>query len=454
MSGENILVVDDEAEVRSLVSGVLGDEGYKTHMAATDQEAFQVIKNTPPDLVLLDLWIGDDGAAGIKILGKIRKMFHEIPVVIMSGHGTIDVAVQAIQNGAVDFIEKPFVIERLLLTVRQGLELQKLRRENSTLRDRKLNVDILSIGKSPFTQSIGGTIEKMAASNCRVFMKCSPGLCADVIALGIHKKSPRRDRPFMAVNCISDEAEDFEAELFGRERAAGYLEKANFGTILLEEVTKLSKSCQRKLLQFLQNNSYSLGNRIVAADVRIICTSGDDVDDLLATERFSQELFYRLNIVGLNITPLKDRREDILPLVNHYLANSEVLFGLKTRKINDEATAILQSYDWPGNIYQLKNVVECSLLNSIDKSEIVRESLPPELTSKQSEKFESLTGGMLISKSIREAKELFEADYLRAQVNRFSGNISKTAKFVGMERSALHRKLNALGIHEKRLKNE
>ncbi|MDR3187194.1 MAG: sigma-54 dependent transcriptional regulator [Holosporaceae bacterium] len=451
MSSENILIIDDEEEVRSLMSDVLADEGYATHLAANEAEAVAVLKKSALDLVFLDLWMGDDESAGIKILGKIRKTYPEIPVIIISGHGTIDVAVQVIQNGAADFIEKPFVIERLLLTTKQALELRSLQKENAALRNNnKLDMEVFSVGSSIFTLSIKSTVEKIAPSNGRVFIKSQVGIGADAVAFLIHKKSQRRDGPFVYLNCIADNEENFEAELFGGEKFYGFIEKANSGTLFLEEITRLSKDCQRKLLQFLHEGKYAAGSRMVYSDFRVMCSSNDDMEEFLASGKFSQELYIRLNIINLHIPPLKDRREDIIPLAEYYISNSWSFFGLKPKKISPDAVAILQSYDWPGNIHQLKNVMECSLINSAHKNEIDRDSLPPELISSPGDKFDSLNVAKLVSLPLRKAKECFESDYLRAQVIRFSGNISQTAWFVGMERSALHRKLKTLGIHPDR----
>ncbi|MDR2723831.1 MAG: sigma-54 dependent transcriptional regulator [Holosporaceae bacterium] len=446
MSSETILIIDDEAEVRTLMSDVLADYGYDTKSAENEQSALSIIRSSPPDLIFLDLWIEDDESAGLKILEKLRKMHLEIPVIIISGHGTIEVAVQAIQRGAHDFLEKPFVIDRLLLTCKQALDIYKLRKEVSALKSNRLDAGLFSVGKSGFATTIQLTLDKIAPVNSRVFIKSKVGIGADALAFEIHKQSNRRDSPFIHINCFSDEKKDFSAELFGTEKSYGYIEKANTGTLFLEDITRLSKICQIKLLQFLQDGVCLIGNRKMRSDVRVICSSNDDVDMLLTFSKFNQELFYRLNIICIDIPSLKDRREDIIPLINYYLSNSESIFGLKAKSFAEDAWAILQTYDWPGNIYQLKNVVESSLINSIKFNEVNKDSLPPGLTSSTREKFTILDAAKLISMQIRKAKECFEVDYLRAQIDRFSGNISRTAEFIGMERSALHRKLKVLGI--------
>lgn len=445
-----ILIVDDEAEVRNLVSDVLTDEGYKTFLAADEQEAVSFLKNDQPNLVFLDLWIGSDESAGIKILDKIKKLYPDIPVVIISGHGTIDVAVQAIQNGAFDFIEKPFVIDRLLLTCKRALELCKLRIENSALKSDRLDTSVFSVGQSKFALSIRKTIEKIAPTNSRIFIKTHVGMGVDALAFDIHKNSQRASKSFVHVNCSTDNKEKLEDELFGTEKSYGSIEKANCGTLFLEEITELSKNCQRKLLQFLQDERYTVGNRKVYSDVRIIASSTQNIDELLQIGEFSPELFYRLDIMSIDIPSIKKRHEDILPIINYYLSSAESFFGIKSKDFTEDALAILQAYDWPGNIHQIKNIVESSLINSANQNVIDKDSLPPELTSSTKEKLSSLDIANFIALPLKEAKDRFETDYLVAQITRFSGNVSKTANFIGMERSALHRKLRILGIQPSR----
>jgi two-component system nitrogen regulation response regulator NtrX len=450
MNDETVLIVDDEAEVRSLMAGALSDEGYKTILAKDEREAVAAIKNSPPDLAFLDLWIGDDESAGLKILEKIQRIRPDIPIVMISGHGTIDVAVQAIRNGAFDFVEKPFVIDRLLLTCRQALEMRRLKKENRALKLNKFDAEIFSVGASQFALSIRSSLDKIASANSRVFIKSKVGIGADALAYEIHKKSVRKDFPFVCVNCSRDNEKGFDEELFGSEKSYGHIEKANGGTLFLEDIAKLSANSQAKLLQLLQGDFYLVGQRKARSDARIVCSSNEDIDPSFS--KFSQELFYRLNVISVEIPPLKDRREDIIPIANYYLSNSEAVFGLKSKKFADDALAILQAFDWPGNAYQLKNAVESSLIRSIKSKEIDKSSLPPELTSSAKEKFASLNVAKLISLPIKEAKEFFESDYLRAQLERFSGSVSKTAKFIGMERSALHRKLKTLGVASERVK--
>ncbi len=445
----NILIMDDDAEVRSLISDILSDEGYATYPVSNETEAFSNLRKMEFDLIFLDLWIEEDESAGLKILDKIKNQYAGIPVIIISGHGTIDVAVSAIQNGAFDFIEKPFAIDRLLLTTNQAIEMYHLRKENLKLKSQKVDLDVISIGKSQFAMSLKSTLDKTAQTNGRVFIETYPGMGVENIALYIHRQSSRKDYPFIHFNCSSDDKDKIEMELFGQDRTPGYLEKANFGTLFLDNVTELSRDCQRRLLQYIQEGRIYIENRgNIYIDTRIICSHNANLD----MRNFNQNLFYRLDIVNIKIPELKDRREDILPLVDYYIQNSDSFFGLKSKLFTDECRAILQTYEWPGNVYQVKSIVENSLINALENTQITKEDLPAELTTSTREKFASLDISKLIALPLREARSAFETDYLNAQIERFSGNISKTAEFVGMERSALHRKLKALEV--KRSKNK
>lgn len=447
--GSKILVIDDDHEVRSLISGVLSDEGYVVNEAKNETEALSQVRKNAPDLVFLDLWIDQDESGGLKILEKIKQINYDIPIVIISGHGTIDVAMNAVRLGAFDFMEKPFVVDRLLLTCERALENSKLKNEVTFLKNEKTYSDVFAVGDSSFATSIMQTIEKLAASNSRIFINCSAGLCADSIAYKIHRISPRQDQNFISVNCISDDPEKFEAELFGTEKSYGYIEKAAGGTLFLEEVHYLPKSTQRKLLMLLQSGKFPRGSRTVCSDMRLICSAKVlQLGDFIRDGKFSEELLYRIKISEINVPDIKLRREDIIPIVRYYLEGSETFFGMKSREFTTEAISILQAYDWPGNIYQIKNVVESSLINARneDSEFITEQCLPSDLISDTREKFEHLNVAKLISLPLREAKDCFESDYLRAQVQKFSGNISQTATFIGMERSALHRKLKTLNV--------
>lgn len=445
---EKILIIDDDAEVRSLVSGVLSDEGYQTHTASNEQESISAIKSCMPDLIFLDLWIGSDESGGFKILSKIKNINADIPVVVISGHGTIDIAMKAMKKGAFDFLEKPFVIDRLLLTCSHALEFCKLRRENRFLQSDRINPEIFSAGTSLFASSIKTVISKVAASNCRVFLSGPVGSGLDSIAYRIHKESAQKDRNFVCVSC--SESDSFADDFFGTDKFYGYVEKARGGTIFLENVNLLSSDTQRKLLMLIQNDRIPLRSRTVFLDSRIISsiTISKNITEVEQLSKFSQELLYRLKISTINVPSLADRREDIIPIIDWYISEAKKLFGLNSKPFTSKALAILQAYDWPGNIQQVKNTVENALINatSLNKLEIDEEALPSEITAGTQKKCQSVNIAEFIGLSLKEAKEHFEYEYLKAQIERFSGNISKTADFIGMERSALHRKLKALDV--------
>lgn len=447
-----ILIIDDDPEVRSLISGVLSDEGYQTFTASNEQESIAAVKSCMPDLIFLDLWIGNDESGGFKILSRLKNINIDIPVVVISGHGTIDIAMKAMRKGAFDFLEKPFVIDRLLLTCSHTLEFCKLRRENSFLVGDRICPEIFSVGNSLFAGSIKAVIDRISASGCRVFLSGPVGSGLDSIAYRIHQKSAYKDRNFVCINC--SDSETFADDFFGTDKFYGYVEKVNGGTIFLGNVDLLTPDTQRKLLMLIQNERLSLKSRTVYLDARIISsiTVSNDVTEAEKLSQFNQELLYRLKISSINVPALADRREDILPMVDWYLSRSEKLFGLQPKKFTTEALAMLQAYDWPGNIQQLKNVVENSLINAANtnKIEMDEEILPGEISAGTEVKFQSVNIAKFIGLPFKEAKEHFEYDYLRAQIERFSGNVSKTADFIGMERSALHRKLKSLEVEYSR----
>lgn len=445
MDNENILVVDDDVEVRTLVADVLSDEGYTVHQASNESEAMNVLKNNDISLVFLDLWIGEDESAGLKILNKIKKTNFDIPVVIISGHGTVDVAVKAIHDGAFDFIEKPFVIDRLLITTNRAIETYKLKTENSTLKNSKLDLKVLDIGDSSFAQNINTQIKKIGELSSRVFIKAESGSGSNIVAYAIHKASPRRGQ-FVYVNCSTNDEQKLENDLFGNDGAYGYLEKANRGTLYLEDISNVSKNIQRRLLEFFQNGYFMAGQRRVFSDVRIISSSNFDIDKAISNNDFISELFYRLSVSQIEIPPLRERKSDIIPLLKYFISKSDMILGRTKIEFSREVISVLQSFDWSGNVYQLRNVVENMLINLGTKTQITTECLPSEILSSTNDKYQALDVMKLILLPLKQAKEMFESDYLRAQINRFSGNISKTAEFVGMERSALHRKLKYLNV--------
>lgn len=445
---EKILIIDDDAEVRSLISGVLSDEGYQTSTASNEQESISVMKSSMPDLILLDLWIGDDESGGFKIFSKIKNINSDVPVIVISGHGTIDIAMKAMRKGAFDFLEKPFVIDRLLLTCSHALEFSKLRRENRFLQGDRICPEIFSVGTSLFASTIRTVVAKIAASNCRVFLSGPVGSALDSLAYKIHQESAQKDHNFVCVSC--SEVDSFADDLFGTDKFYGYIEKARGGTVFLENVDLMNTDTQRKLLMLLQNERMSLHSRTVFLDTRIISsiTVNRDMTECDQLSNFNQELLYRLKISTINVPGLIERRDDILPIIDWYVTKAKKIFGLAPKQFTSKALALLQAYDWPGNIQQVKNTVESALINGSNTGnpEIDEEELPSEIAGSTQEKFQSINIAKFIGLPLKEAKEHFEHEYLRAQIERFSGNVSKTADFIGMERSALHRKLKALDV--------
>lgn len=456
----DILIVDDEADIRSLVSGILEDEGYTTRVAADGPSGLEAIKARQPELIVLDVWLGDSERDGLKILDIIKRDHPYVPVIMISGHGTIETAVTAIKKGAYDFIEKPFQSARLLLVIQRALEAARLRKENASLKIKAGNqLDL--IGFSSGIQAIRQTVERVGPTNSRILILGPSGVGKEVIAQKIHALSKRSEGPFIAMNCATLHPDRLEAELFGTEilgldpllpRKIGLLEQAHNGTLYLDEVTDLPLPIQSKLVRVLQDHGFTRvgDDQKIEVDVRIIASSSANILQLIQDGHFRDDLYYRLNIVPIQVPALQERVTDIPDLFNYFMAQAARSQGRPQRRLSEDAMVVLQSYPWPGNVRQLKNVVEWILIMAGgNSSEDVRsDMLPPEIRCEGNLASSQSTNIVILP--LREARELFEKEYLLAQVSRFGGNISRTARFVGMERSALHRKLRALGINEGR----
>lgn len=451
----DILVVDDEADIRDLVTGILEDEGFSPRAAADSDEVFAAVRERLPALVVLDVWLQNSAMDGIEILEELKKLHPDLPVVIISGHGTIETAVAAIKKGAYDFVEKPFNADRLILAINRALEAARLKRENSDLRERAPDWGL--IGSSPVINALRGVIDKVADTRSRVLISGPPGSGKEVVARLLHAKSSRASRPFVVASSATIAPERMEEELFGVEgeggapKSIGLMERAHGGTLMFDEIGDMPLETQGKILRVLVDQRFRRvgGSTAVNVDVRIISTTTRNLLDEAREGRFREDLFHRLNVVPIEAPSLAERREDIPALVAYYVDRIARSAGLPKRSLTPEAMAALQAYDWPGNVRQLHNVIERTLiLMGRDPGlEISSDHLPSEIIDEGL----SIPAGegleQIIALPLRDARERFEREYLIAQINRFGGNISRTAAFIGMERSALHRKLKALGVN-------
>ncbi|MBB3065924.1 MULTISPECIES: sigma-54 dependent transcriptional regulator [Limibacillus] len=452
-----ILIVDDESDIRMLIAGTLEDEGYQTRDAANSDAAIAAIQARRPSLVILDIWLNNSPLDGLGILKWIRQHDPDLPIIMISGHGTIETAVKAIKMGAYDFIEKPFDSDRLLLILTRTLEASRLRRENRELKMRAGPEEKL-IGKTISINNLRQTIKKVAPTGSRVLITGQAGTGKEVVARCLHLQSRRADASFVVVNCASMHPDRLEEELFGiegdgeagRTAKAGTLERAHGGTLLLDEVADMPLETQGKIVRVLQEQTFQRlgGDRRVEVDVRVIASTNRDLAKRIEEGTFREDLYYRLNVVPMKVPPLRERREDIPMLAQHFMQRSAEAAGVAKRVFSEDALAALQSYDWPGNVRQLRNAVEWMLIMGGDGDEavITADMLPVEIGAITPVILRSEGASELMSLPLRDAREMFERQYLEAQVIRFGGNISRTAAFVGMERSALHRKLRSLGI--------
>ena len=450
----DILIVDDEEDIRELVAGILGDEGHETRTAHDSDSAIAAIADRVPRLVFLDIWLQGSKLDGLALLDQIKAMHPDLPVVMISGHGTIETAVSAIRRGAYDFIEKPFKADRLILICERALETSKLRREVSDLRKRS-GESVELIGVSAAMNHLRQTIERVAPTNSRVMILGPSGSGKEMVARAIHAASSRANGPFVTLNAATITPERMEIELFGTEsngaeRKVGALEEAHRGILYLDEVGDMPRETQNKILRVLVDQQFERvgGTKRVKVDVRIISSSSHDLQALIRQGRFREDLYHRLAVVPVIVPGLAERREDIPFLVDHFMRQIAMQAGIKQRRIGDDALAVLQAHNWPGNIRQLRNNIERLMIlargDDVD-APITADLLPQEIgdvmprTPNQSDQH-------IMALPLREARELFEKEYLIAQINRFGGNISRTAEFIGMERSALHRKLKSLGV--------
>ncbi|HEX6072181.1 MAG TPA: sigma-54 dependent transcriptional regulator [Sphingomicrobium sp.] len=452
-----VLVVDDEADIRELVSGVLEDEGYEVRTAADSTAALEAVEERRPSMALLDVWLQGSRLDGLQLLQEIKRRDPTIPVLMISGHGNLDTAVAAVREGAIDFIEKPFEAERLIYLVGRATETDRLRRENENLRQQVGQEDQLH-GSSVLINTVRATLKRVAPTGSRVLISGPPGVGKEIAARMIHQWSPRAEAPFIVLSAAMMSPERVEEELFGSESEGivrpGLLEHAHGGTIFLDEIADMPLTTQGKILRVLTDQSYNRigGQRPVKVDVRVLSATSRNLQDEIAAGRFREDLFYRLNVVPVRLPPLRERREDIPELVNHFLARFAAERRMAAPAISDEAMAALQAHDWPGNVRQLRNIIERTIILAPgDRVSCIEvDLLPSEVLDSQGAMGGSSNAIAIMGSPLREARESFEREYLKIQIRRFSGNISRTASFIGMERSALHRKLKALGIGDKR----
>ncbi|MBL4800805.1 MAG: sigma-54-dependent Fis family transcriptional regulator [Emcibacter sp.] len=447
----DILIVDDEADIRDLISGILDDEGYETRTAKDSDSALAEIESRRPSLIILDIWLQGSRLDGLELLDVIKKAHIDLPVVIISGHGNIETAVSAIKLGAYDFISKPFETDKLLILVERATEVEKLRRENTELKE-KMGFDVGLTGSSPAINMVRNTIDKVAPSGSRVLISGPPGSGKEVVARLIHKQSNRSKGAFVVINAASISSENMENELFGIEdrgniTKTGVFEQAHGGTLFIDEVADMPQQTQAKILRILTDQTFERvgGNKKVLVNVRVISATSRDLREQINNNLFREDLFHRLSVVPVHVPPLIQRREDIPALVHQIMNQLAVATGVLPKHMDADAMVAMQGHEWPGNVRQLRNVLERLLIMSADNETISIDMLPSEIISDTSVVRPSINNDIM-SLPLRDAREKFEREYLKVQVSRFNGNISRTAEYVGMERSALHRKLKSLGL--------
>ncbi len=455
-----ILIVDDEADIRNLIQGILEDEGYDTIVAANAEQALTAVSEQMPDLVILDIWLNNSDKDGVEILKILKKKYSNLPVIMISGHGTIETAVSSIKMGAYDFIEKPFKSDRLILMIKRAIEAATLRKENMSLKEiAGQKGDVSLTGKSTLIQSVRQLIDRVAQTNSRILITGEPGTGKEIAARLIHKLSARHHKTMVVMNCAIMHPDHMEEELFGTETNGevhqGLLERANGGTLLFDEISDMPLATQGKIVRLLQEQTFSRvgSSHSIQVDIRFLASSNRDLEDMIKREKFRKDLYYRLNVVPLNMPRLRDRIQDLPELIKTFCKEIEIQSGFAPKSFTPKLMNVLQSYEWQGNVRQLRNAVEWMMIMSGPQvNKICVDYLPPNLGQQKSSVNQNSKQPIqimpeIMSKPLRDAREEFERHYLLSQIKKFDGNISKTAKFVGMERSALHRKLKMLQIN-------
>lgn len=456
----DILIIDDEADIRDLISDILKDDGFSSRAAANSAQAFRAISEKLPNAIILDIWLQDSDLDGLGILEMVKKQYPLMPVIVISGHGTIETAVSAIKMGAYDYLEKPFTHDKLMIILKRACESAKLKRENIDLKSKVIDKTEF-VGSAAITTRLRTEIEKVAPTSGRVMINGAVGSGKELAARLIHKRSKRANGPFLVFSPIAMNATKIQQELFGEferqestnlfDKRVSILEAANNGTLYIDDVGDLPLNAQNKLLKFLRDQTLIKGTKTTKLDVRIVTSTTKDLQVEITHGRFRQDLYYRLNVVPLYVPMLAERKEDIPLLVKYFVKQLSKFSGLKEREFSDESIAALQAYNWPGNVRQLRNVIEWTLImnppSSLSSDKIRSDMLPQEVINNSVNISKPDTNLDMMSMPLREAREVFERQYLTAQMNRFNSNISKTSTFVGMERSALHRKLKTLNIH-------
>ena len=445
----HILVVDDEADIRESLEGILGEEGYAVTSTASGQEAIVLLRDTPYDVLLLDVWLPDRD--GLDVLNDMRSLAAEDrpEVIVVSGHATIETAVKATKLGAFDFLEKPLLLERTLIVVKNAVEARRLRNENIEYK-RQLALEFTITGDSVPAKAIRQQIKLMAPTNGRVLIYGESGSGKELIARAIHAESPRRDRVFVELNCAAIPEDFIESELFGYRNSAipggppekrGTFERANGGTLFLDEVGDMSLKTQAKVLRALDEQSFvPVGaTHPINVDVRVIAATNKNLEEETAKGNFREDLFYRLNVMPFFVPPLRERKEDIRPLAREFLRTFGREYGRPRIEIGDDAIELLKQYSWPGNVRELKNVLERVLILNPQTNRIERRHLPMLMHRRREKQSEEFT-------TLQQAREAYEREYILKKIDECHGNMSRAAESLGLERSHLYRKMRTLGI--------